>query len=80
MPEANRVKIVVPDHIRVNMSERKACNWILYVNYKCFRIVYVSIWYYFLPFLAIIIAWKVQKIHVDNLEDSRADNLEDRAH
>ena len=48
-----------PTHIRINFSDRHWENKIFYVVYKFWRIFHVTIWFYFFPFLALVITYAV---------------------
>ena len=49
----------IPTHIRVQFSDRTWGNMLLYLLYKVFRIFYTSVWFYFLPFVAMICSYAV---------------------
>ena len=49
----------IPTHIRVQFSDRTLGNKLLYLLYKVFRILYTSVWFYFLPFVAMICSYAV---------------------
>jgi len=44
----------VPKHIYVNFWRRRCDNKFLYMIYCLFRVLIVSVWYYFVPFVALI--------------------------
>ena len=43
-----------PKAIRLAMVKRENINNLLYIVYKLMRIFYVSLWFYTLPFIALI--------------------------
>ena len=47
----------MPEYIRVNFWERKWDNKILFLFYKLLRILHVSFWYYFAPFIAFVCSY-----------------------
>ena len=50
----DEVKINLQTHIRVNFWKRTFGNKILYLFYKLARIMFVTVWYYFIPFVAML--------------------------
>ena len=48
-----------PIKVKVCRCGDSVCRGILFVVYKFLRVLYVSIWYYFAPFLAIILSYLV---------------------
>lgn len=42
--------------LRVSFKDRSTCNKCLYVQYKCLRTFYVSVYFYFLPFTTIMLS------------------------
>lgn len=48
-----------PTHIRINFFERHWENKVFYMIYKFWRIFHVTIWFYFFPFLALLITYAV---------------------
>merc|ERR1719464_736834 len=44
----------VPKHIYVKFWRRRCDNKLFYIIYILFRVLIVSVWYYFVPFLALI--------------------------
>ena len=44
----------LPQYLRIEFSERSLSNKICRVIYCCFRILYVTLWFYYLPYLSII--------------------------
>ena len=49
----------IPTHIIMTCSDRTWGNFLLYLLYKVFRIWYTSVWFYFLPFVAMICSYAV---------------------
>lgn len=53
--------VKLPPHIKVLFSERSCLNKVLFSIYRCFRFLFVSVWFYFIPFVAMfasyIIPW-----------------------
>lgn len=41
--------------LKINFRERDRCNKCLWVQYKCLRTFYVSVYFYFLPFATIVL-------------------------
>ena len=52
-------KTQVPQYIRINFSDRKWYDKLLYLVYRLLRTLYVSFWFYFMPFLVIIASYVV---------------------
>ena len=55
--EANELQVLVDDtvaYIYVSFSQRSLTNKLLWLVYKAFRVLYVSVWFYFLPFIVIM--------------------------
>ena len=48
-----------PTHIRINFLDRHWENKIFFMVYKFFRIFHVTVWFYFFPFLALMITYAV---------------------
>ena len=44
----------LPEYLRIEFSDRLLGNKICRVIYCCFRILFVTFWFYYLPYLAII--------------------------
>ena len=44
----------IPEHIRVKFGERSAINMIMFTLYRLLRLIYVSFWYYFIPYATIV--------------------------
>lgn len=56
-------KVVLPTHIYINFwYDRSFFNKILFVYYKSSRILFVSVWYYFLPFIALMSSYIVPRL------------------
>ena len=49
----------LPTHVRVEFKDRTWGNKILYVVYKIFRTVLVSVWFYFVPFVAMFASYVI---------------------
>ena len=54
---ARRIIEGTPDYIHVKWSERTLCNKILRLFYRLIKGLYVSMWFYFVPFLAIFLSY-----------------------
>jgi len=67
----NLEKIEVPKLMRVAFKERTCQNKTLYLVYRCYRVFFISFWFYFLPFAAIIVSYWVQSIYI---RDRDSDN------
>ena len=53
----------IPKHIYIDFwKDRAWYNKICYLIYKLFRIVIVSVWYYFIPFVAMVASFIVPAI------------------
>ena len=50
---------VLPTHVKVEYSERTWGNKILYLIYKVFRLLLVSFWFYFVPFVAMFASYVI---------------------
>ena len=57
--ERKGIKIIVPKYIYVNFKDRICSNKVLYLLYKCFRILYITLWFYFLPFVVITLSFVI---------------------
>ena len=60
--EETKQRIIVPSHVRIAFWDREWFNMILYLFYKMLRILYVSVWYYFFPFIALMSSYIVPKM------------------
>ena len=49
----------LPTHMMVEFKSRTLGNKILYLIYKMFRIILVSFWFYFVPFLAMFASYVI---------------------
>ena len=47
----------MPTHIRIEFSERSTGNKILYLGYRVARFFFITIWFYFAPFLAMFASY-----------------------
>ena len=47
----------MPTHIRIEFSERHAWNKVLYVLYRSFRFFFITVWFYFAPFIAMFASY-----------------------
>lgn len=60
-------EIDLPTHIRVFFSQRSFVNKLLYLLYKFFRFNFVAVWFYFVPFFAMILSyllpWYLRRYH-----------------
>ena len=71
--------IAIPTHIYINFwQDRSLFNKILYCYYKLLRWGFVSFWYYFFPFVALMASYIVPKIFQMNpdLDDQIQDLAE----
>ena len=50
---------VLPTHVYVSFYDRTFGNKILYIFYKFFRILLVSFWFYFVPFVAMFASYVI---------------------
>ena len=57
--EFGETSVKLPTHIKVEWSERTWGNKILYLIYKLFRILLVSFWFYFVPFVAMFASYVI---------------------
>lgn len=57
--EEKPVIVGLPTHIRADWSSRTCSNKFLYFVYKVFRFFFVTIWFYFVPFFAMICSYIV---------------------
>ena len=48
-----------PEKIRINFCERHWENKIFYASYKLVRVFHVTVWFYFFPFLALLVTYAV---------------------
>lgn len=63
-----------PDTIFVDRKERKWCNWCLYVIYKLFRCLNLTLFKYFLPYVAIFASyWMPMYFYGAQVADSEAE-------
>ena len=54
---ANELQVFVDDtvaYIHISFWQRSFANKLLWLVYKAFRVFYVSVWFYFLPFVVIM--------------------------
>ena len=49
--------VVLPPHIKVLFSERTCLNKVLFGIYRLFRFIFVSVWFYFIPFVAMFASY-----------------------
>lgn len=63
------MKIETPKYMRVKFSDRKRGNRCLYLIYRFYRIMFVSFWFYFLPFFVIIVSYLVQSRFIRDKDD-----------
>jgi hypothetical protein len=52
-----------PRPLRISFSSRSKCNKCLYLQYKCMRTFYVSVYIYFLPFTTIMLSCLIPIIY-----------------
>ena len=57
--ESGERSVKLPTHIKVDFKERTWGNKILYLIYKLFRILLVSFWFYFVPFVAMFASYVI---------------------
>lgn len=50
-------KVGEPDSIYVDREKRECCNWCLYLIYKFFRCLNLTLFKYFLPYVAIFASY-----------------------
>ena len=56
-------KIILPTHMRVDFWYDRSClNKLLFLAYKALRVCFVSVWYYFFPFIALMSSYIVPRI------------------
>jgi len=49
----------LPNFIYISFGERPCGNMFLFLVYKMFRISFVTFWFYFIPFFAMILSYLV---------------------
>ena len=56
-------KIILPTHMRIDFWYDRSClNKLLYLVYKALRVMFVSVWYYFFPFIALMSSYIVPRM------------------
>ena len=63
---------ILPTHVKVGYSERTWGNKILYLIYKLFRIMLVSFWFYFVPFVAMFASYAIPAYMKANYPESES--------
>ena len=54
-----QISMSEPKHIYISFKSRTCTEKVLRLTYKVFRILYVSFWYYFVPFMMIVLSYWV---------------------
>lgn len=63
----------LPKHVYVDFWRRKWHNKLLYLIYTLFRLIIVSVWYYFVPFVALLANFVVPALLINASEAPEAD-------
>ena len=57
--ESGEYSCILPTHVRVEYKTRTIGNQILFLIYKMLRIIMVSVWFYFVPFVAMFASYVI---------------------
>ena len=63
-------KVVRPKGVSLKLKKRKCCNCIQYSVYKTLRFLFVSVWFYYIPLVVVMLTniapvvthWKAKQV------------------
>ena len=67
-PLQDQIGGAVPLYVRKDWSQRGCGNKCLYSIYRILRMIFVSIWFYYAPFIALLLNFMAPVLFIENKE------------